>query len=253
MFKMALAIKNMGVLNLIGSIKSIFFSKEQAFDTSTDKYLLMGNNLVEEVLSSIISIVNSDDTEYYVLKDISAKLKELNNDNYSNLIKVLDNAFEQLDYEWTKMDQLYEQEYKQENWPDIAHNIVWDILRNKEDGVTPIEWTLKGHFGDPKVKFDAYHMDMETWELLKMYIHDSKGNDGDYVYTCIIDPVISEIDYPYCDCEMVSSTDTIQGNNIDSNCDTWGTSYGYKAQGLFAFYITDLQKFAIVKESYWVY
>lgn len=244
-----LSIKNRTFSKLIPFFKSIFCKGDRVVETSTKN-----NNLVEEVVSSISDIVSSNDIGYNIFMELTMRLKDIDVNKYSELIKVFDIALEKLDYEWSKKDQFLQQEYREEHLQDIANDIVWNILRNEKEGVTPIEWTLKGYLGEPiTVKFEAYHMDMETWELLMMYIDDSYGNEEGYTYTCSIDPIISDIKYPNCDCEMVSSTETIQGNHIDSNCDTWGTSYGAKAQGLFAFYITDIKKFAIVKESYWVY
>jgi len=186
---------------------------------------------------------------------LSFALEDINHDNnYTEVIKVFDAALKKLDNEWAEQNAIWEKQYNAENWPDVAQSLVWRILKNKSEGVTPIDWTMKHYWGESKnEKFEAYHMDSETWEILKLYIENSKGNQEGYRYECVLDPEISEINYPYCDCEYVSSTDTVEGNHIDSNCDTWGTSYGSRAKGLYALFISDLKKFAVVYESYWVY
>lgn len=169
--------------------------------------------------------------------------------NYSELICIFENIKAKM-VEKNKEQYFYCEEYDE----DIALADVLHILSNEKNGFRPITWTMKTKYGNPKTQdFLAYYIDSEDWKLLKMYVEDSKGNHEGYTFDCCIDPDISNIFYPLCDCEEVSDTVKVVGNHISSDCDTWGTSYGVKAKALYAFYITDINKYGVVQSSYYVY
>lgn len=231
-------------------IKNKFSETLNHKDKSVEYKEFKEPNIVREIVLSIHSLVESKDIGYNIFMELSIRLKDIGFDSNSDIVKVFEAALVKLDNEWTEKNS-YQEEMP--DGPETANDILRrGILHNSENGVTSIEWTMKDFMGEAITqKFEAYHIDAETWELLQLYIEDSKGNDEGYTYKCVLEPEISEIESPYCDCEYVSSTDTVQGNYINSNCDTWGTEYGSKAKGLYAFYISDFKKFAIVYESYW--
>ncbi|WP_315069268.1 hypothetical protein [uncultured Clostridium sp.] len=201
---------------------------------------------IVKIILSLRSFIEGKNIGYNLFAELSRDLKSIDEVRYADLISMFNAVKKKYDEEY------YQEEYDEDDCPDRALSIVWSILNNKNEGIIPIEWTMKGIFGHQTEKFEAYKTDSETWELLQLYIEDSKGNSEGHEYVCALDPEISEIIYPYCDCPgEISSSETVRGNYINSNCDTYGTSYGVKAQGLYAFYITDLEKFAIVYEEYW--
>lgn len=180
-----------------------------------------------------------------------SELKNIDNrKNYSQLINIFENVKRNI----IKKDQEYLDYYYKEYHADVALGDVLSILSDSENGVKGISWTMKNEYKKTITqRFLAYNIDSETWELLKMYIKDSIGNEEGYTFECYIDPDISKLVYPYCNCTEVSETIIINGNHISADCDTYGTVYGVKAKSLYAFYVTDLNKYAVVNSSYYVY
>ena len=95
----------------------------------------------------------------------------------------------------------------------------------------------------------AYVTDSESIDIMKEYAEDAKkyGNPEGFTFKFTIDPDFSKIKAPCCYLEHISDSFTIKGNCIDSNCDTYGTIYGVKAEFLYLLFVEDLNKLAIAR------
>lgn len=181
-------------------------------------------------------------------------------EDYQPLVNILRQVLiqeefeEKLRNEQEEADRLaWEKHYFEENREDIAASFVLSALNNKKRGEVETTVSLLNDEGEQETyTVKAYVTDSETLKILDEYILDSHGNPEGYTFEIIIDPDFSKIKVPNCYCEYVSDTFSVEGNCIDSNCDTWGTSYRQKAESLYFFYVEDLQKQAVVKVRYWV-
>lgn len=199
----------------------------------------------EEIKNSIVHDLNNGEGD-----EIISALKEINNDKFSKLIFILRKINKQL---WDEYDAECEKLYNEEHAADIANSLILNELRNSNSGFKEIIWPMLNCFNEiQNYKFKAYNMDHETWNLLKLYTEDAIGNEDCCSYEFIVDPNLSKIKVPYCDCGdyEISDTFSISGNCIDSNCDTYATQLGISAESLYAFFIEDIGKYALVNKSY---
>jgi hypothetical protein len=117
------------------------------------------------------------------------------------------------------------------------------------------------------VDVDALVINEQVLRLIKGYISILKFYDmavsefkfnNDYddygqEYEFIEGENLNNIAKPECDCGEyeISDTFTVRGHKINSNCDTWGTDCGAKAESLYVFYLPEKGKYIFVKEWYW--
>lgn len=233
----------MGLLKLLNVILSKL-KKQEKTDLKSNETIEYKEQLsFDEIKNSIFHDLKFGGGE----QTISA-LKELKDYKFSRLLIILEKIN-------TLLYDECEDDYEPAHANDIANSIVLDELRNSSRGFKEIIWPMMNEYNEiQKYKFKAYNMDSETWKLLELYSEDAIGNEDCCSYKFILDPNLSKIKVPNCDCGDYEICDnfSIRGNCLDSNCDTYATQLGISAESLYAFFIEDLNKYAIVKKSYLV-
>lgn len=194
------------------------------------------------------------------IRKIFEKIKRRTPD-YQVLCNVLHDILEikekQNEYSLNQLRDCIIQKQEEDHKGDMATLTILRFLRNKSMGEINQDITLNREKLEPNTyHLKAYVTDLETLEIIKEYANDvdEYGDSEGYDFKITIDPDFTKIYVPNCDCGEyeIGDTFTVEGNCIDSNCDTWGTSCGAKAQSLYLFYVKDIDKLAIVQVSYWV-
>lgn len=134
-------------------------------------------------------------------------------------------------------------------------NLLCTLRKPADETIVTIK--LIGREGEPEeYTLKAYTTDLKSIKAMKKYANDVKvyGCDEGYQFNFIINPDFTTIKTPYCDCgdNKISDNFTLKGNRLDSNCDTWGSFCGAKAQSLYLFYIKETKELMAVQVRYWV-
>lgn len=102
---------------------------------------------------------------------------------------------------------------------------------------------------------EAYHLSLfDLYVLERMLAFEELYRDkSEGSYELIRYTGASEILFNHCNSsEYIGVSTTIVGNRFDSNCDTYGTVYGYPAQEAYIFWLADTREYAVVYHSYWM-
>ncbi|MET1174455.1 hypothetical protein [Paenibacillus amylolyticus] len=109
---------------------------------------------------------------------------------------------------------------------------------------------------DYQVEIEADHVSSIEWFIFsrsKMAQATVWDDDGSKIDIEIYDN-FKDIILPICYAgEFISSKDRINGNQLSSDCDTWGTAMNARAYTSYVFYIEDQEKYGVVTHSYYVY
>lgn len=148
----------------------------------------------------------------------------------------------------------YQRQYFKKNRGDVAVGTLLRALWDNSQG--EIDQTIELINENNELEsydLKAYVTDSESIDIMKEYAEDAKkyGNPEGFTFKFTIDPDFSKIKAPCCYLEHISDSFTIKGNCIDSNCDTYGTIYGVKAEFLYLLFVEDLNKLAIAQVRYW--
>lgn len=137
--------------------------------------------------------------------------------------------------------------------PDSKLWEMFDILRVRSGNHTvPVTWNFKDSDGNIReFQLKAKILSLADWERAVQLQDEIVGNTEGYRYYFDAEPELRCIEMPRCECETISETLTVRDNRIDVNLDTYGTRMGIRAEGLYAVYLEEWQRFALVRESYW--
>lgn len=192
------------------------------------------------------------------LKDIDYDLilemtKELNDEKYSQINSVFNQISEKFKQEYYEYDRFY----FLDNEEECSLDIVLHALSDKSQGEKDIEIKLLNKIETKyekkeiyeNFKLKAYYMDSEQLEIIKLY--SEKAHYEGFTFKFVED--LTTLHKPECYLDFISDTFTVEGNCIDSNCDTYATSYRVNAERLYMLYISDLDKLIGVECTYECY
>lgn len=228
-------------------------------------------NLVADVAASLAELLNqlkNDCKEDICEEEFAAneirnfyipQLKSENDERFNNVICLLKaigeekmNHANQIAEEWQEI----ERQWMKENKAEYVLDIVLSYIKSDKRGKHEIVWNLIDPYYEyeetrTEVSLECHYSDTEEMEILQEYIQECKGNLEGYSFRVEVDPDLDRMKIPFCNVAEVSDTRKIRGNCISSDCDTYGSAYGVKAQAMYVMYLTDIKKYAVVHAS-WV-
>lgn len=105
---------------------------------------------------------------------------------------------------------------------------------------------------------EAYHITSKEWSLLNQYLQDEityleeDENPEDSQYNVKTFSNVNDIYIENCYAgETIGANSKIEGNRFTEDCDTYGSTYGAKAQEAFIFWITEQNEYAVIYHEYW--
>lgn len=170
------------------------------------------------------------------------ELEAEKDEKFKHLICVLNRIAETKEQDafvQTELDDINNQSLDRDALDAVVH-----FLRNTSNEKHEMTWNLANPYcmdGEKnKVSVECRHTDIEELTILDQYILDCQwycDSDG-YGYTMEIDPDMSKIEMPFSDVAEIK----VNGNCISNNC----SCYEVPVTELYAFYLTDMKKNAVV-------
>lgn len=151
--------------------------------------------------------------------------------------------------------------FNSNNYFHNTYGYVYDNLRTNVEGSTSLKLEPFMDVNDDETfsrgqfEIEAHHINFVDWVCLRTAMDRAEFEDceiGSFDFSEY--RTIEELNEIYIPTsyagEYISSSETINGNHYNSNCDTYASMMGNPAYNLFFLYVVDLEKYVVVTQRY---
>ncbi|WP_103109503.1 hypothetical protein [Brevibacillus reuszeri] len=133
---------------------------------------------------------------------------------------------------------------------------LFSALKNSKRGRHTIQINISAYDDHTFLQdIDAYHLSFTDYQVFKRILTMEKrygSKEEGEEYELVVYSEAKEITSRHCYAgENIGSYESISGNCYSEDCDTYGSTYGSKAQKAFLFWIEYTNEYVVVYFSYW--